>query len=161
HNPPPVFKLRAIAELKTADGKPTLAADPNLTPELPGVTDQKSISDWDLPFELVEKVRQKDEDYWREYRTTPKAFVSLATAKQLWASRWGTISLIRFPESAAGLGPAGPKSILGSQPIDQKLAAEIDPAKVGMTFLPVKELGLAASAGTTPFEWLFLGFSIF
>ena len=30
-----------------------------------------------------------------------------------------------------------------------------------MTFLPVKAQGLAASAGTTPFEALFLGFSFF
>ncbi|HEX4415372.1 MAG TPA: FtsX-like permease family protein, partial [Lacipirellulaceae bacterium] len=160
HDPPPVFKLRAIAELKTADGRPTLAADPNLTPELPGVTDQKSISDWDLPFELVEKVRAKDEDYWREYRTTPKAFVSLATAKRLWASRWGTISLVRFQGTDSGQNKdAAAGSTLKN--LDRQLAAAIDPAKVGMTFLPVKELGLAASAGTTPFEWLFLGFSIF
>ena len=89
HEPPPLFKLRAIVELKTADGKPTPAADPKLTPELPGVTDQKSISDWDLPFELVEKIRPQDEDYWDEYRTTPKAFVSLATAKRLVAQPLG------------------------------------------------------------------------
>ena len=30
-----------------------------------------------------------------------------------------------------------------------------------MTFLPVKQLGLAASSGTTPFDALFLGFSFF
>ena len=97
HEPPLEFKLRADRRAGNADGKPTAAADPKLTPELPGVTDQKSISDWDLPFELVEKIRPKDEDYWDQYRTTPKAFVSLATAKRLWASRWGTISLLRLP----------------------------------------------------------------
>ena len=95
--PPPTFKLRAIVDLETAEGKPTHAADPRLTPELPGVTDQKSIADWDLPFELVEKVRPQDEEYWDKYRTTPKAFVSFATAERLWKSRWGTISLLRFP----------------------------------------------------------------
>ena len=98
HTPPPSFTLKAIAELKTADGKPTPAADPKLTPELPGVTDQASINDWDLPFELVETIRRQDEDYWDEYRTTPKAFVSLETAKQLWASRWGAISVLRIPD---------------------------------------------------------------
>ena len=30
-----------------------------------------------------------------------------------------------------------------------------------MTFLPVKQLGLAAASGTTPFDFLFLGFSFF
>jgi putative ABC transport system permease protein len=157
HEPAPVFKLRAIAELKTADGKPKLAADPNLTPELPGVTDQKSISDWDLPFELVEKVRKKDEDYWHDYRTTPKAFVSLATAKRLWASRWGAISLIRFPADAYD------KSAFedARQIAEAQLPLLVDWSAMGMMFLPVQEQGLAASAGTTPFEWLFLGFSFF
>jgi ABC-type antimicrobial peptide transport system permease subunit len=152
HTPPPTFTLRAIAELKTSDGKPTTAADPKLTPELPGVTDQKSISDWDLPFELVEKVRPEDEEYWHEYSTTPKAFVSLATAKRLWASRWGSISLLRLPAGETGAaGANGP----------EQLARAISPSAMGVMILPVKEQGLAASAGTTPFEALFIGFSFF
>ena len=106
HSPPPTFKLKAIVELKTADGEPTSAADPKLTPELPGVTDQASINDWDLPFELVETIRRQDEDYWDEYSTTPKAFVSLETAKRLWESRWGTFSLLRIAAGEAASRPA-------------------------------------------------------
>ncbi len=152
HAPPPVFKLRAIIDLVTAAGQPTPAADPKLTPELPGVTDQESIRDWELPFELVETIRQQDEDYWDKYRTTPKAFVSLATAKRLWPSRWGTISLLRIAdgEAASAAGSAA-----------DQLAIAINPADLGMTFLPVKQLGLQASSGTTPFGGLFLGFSFF
>jgi ABC-type antimicrobial peptide transport system permease subunit len=150
HLPPPKFKLKAIVELETKVGNPTLAADPKLTPELPGVTDQKSISDWDLPFELVEKIRPQDDDYWDKYRTTPKAFVSLATAKKLWASRWGTISLIRMVQGK-------------STPINAAdlIEREISPAALGMTLLPVKAHGYSSAAGTTPFEALFLGFSFF
>jgi putative ABC transport system permease protein len=150
--PPPVFKLRAIAELKTKEGKATAAADPRLTPEMPGVTDQKSISDWDLPFELVEKIRPQDEKYWDEYRTIPKAFISLAAAKQLFASRWGTISLIRIP--------INPPQLLSDVDL-RRFASEIDPAALGMQVLPLKQLGLEAAAGTTPFGGLFLGFSFF
>ncbi|MEX0641875.1 MAG: ABC transporter permease [Pirellulales bacterium] len=150
--PPPKFKLRAIVELEDADGKPTGAADPQLTPELPGVTDQESIADWDLPFELVEKIRPQDEEYWDKYRTTPKAFVSLATAKRLWNSRWGTISLMRL---------APPQTWNGATSVNHKLVAALKPADVGMNFLPVKELGLLAASGTTPFDALFLGFSMF
>ncbi len=43
---------------------------------------------------------------------------------------------------------------------DQLLAA-LNPATSGFTFLPVKRMGLAAAAGTTPFAILFLGFSLF
>lgn len=147
HEPPLVLKLAAIVELER-DGQPTPAADPLLTPELKGVTDQDSISDWDLPFELVEKIRQQDEDYWDEYRTTPKAFVSLAMAKRLWGSRWGTISLVRVPGASVS-------------EVEGKLTAALKPGDAGLTFLPVKQLGLAASSGTTPFDALFLGFSFF
>jgi ABC-type antimicrobial peptide transport system permease subunit len=119
-----------------------------LTPELPGVTDQKSINDWDLPFDLVERIRPQDEKYWDDYRTTPKAFVSLSTAKRLWASRWGTISLIRVPGMPANK-------------VAEKLAARLEPADADLKFLPVKQLGLAAAAGTTPFDGLFLGLSFF
>ncbi|HVT27324.1 MAG TPA: ABC transporter permease, partial [Lacipirellulaceae bacterium] len=145
----PLLKLRAIVPLETADGKPSLAADPKLTPELPGVTDQKSIADWDLPFPLVEKIRPQDEAYWNKYRTTPKAFVSFATAKQLWPSRWGTISLLRMPQGKSD-----------AEYIDL-LRHAVDPAAMGMNMLQVKRLGLEASAGTTPFSVLFLGFSFF
>ena len=98
HEPPPRSSCGRSSSWKRPTASRRRAADPKLTPELPGVTDQESISDWDLPFELVEKIRPQDEDYWDEYRTTPKAFVSLATAKRLWPSRWGTISLLRIPD---------------------------------------------------------------
>jgi ABC-type antimicrobial peptide transport system permease subunit len=153
HQPPLRLRLAQIVELEK-DGQPTAAADPNWTPELKGVTDADSIGDWDVPFELVEKIRPQDEDYWNEYRTTPKAFVSLALAKRLWATRWGTISLLRIPT------PAGETaSAVGH--VTAKLEQHLHPADLGMTFLPVKQLGLAASSGTTPFDALFLGFSFF
>jgi ABC-type antimicrobial peptide transport system permease subunit len=148
HQPAPVFKLKVIVPLKDKEGRTIAAADPRLTPEMPGVTDQKSISDWDLPFELVEKIRPEDEKYWDEYRTTPKAFVSFDAAKRLWASRWGATSLLRLPAGDA-------------TEATERLRQAIDPAAMGVSLLPVKQLGLAASAGTTPFGGLFLGFSFF
>jgi len=151
HQPPLTLKLAAIVDLER-ESQPTAAADPKLTPELKGVTDQASISDWDLPFELVEKIRQQDEDYWDEHRTTPKAFVSLATAERLWKSRWGTTSLLRIPTS---------ETASAVREVTAKLQNVLQPAEAGLTFLPIKQLGLAAASGTTPFDALFLGFSFF
>jgi ABC-type antimicrobial peptide transport system permease subunit len=156
---PVVFKLRAIVELTGIGPRPNAAADPKLTPEMPGVTDQKSIDDWDLPFELVEKIRPEDEKYWDEYSTTPKAFVSLAAAKKLWASRWGTISLLRIVDSVYASDVFMPGELALS--VAAGLRQHIDPAALGMSILPVKKLGLAAATGTTPFDGLFLGFSFF
>ncbi len=140
--------LKAIVPLADADGQPTSAADPTLTPELPGVTDQQSISEWDLPFELVETIRTQDEDYWDQHRTTPKAFVSLALAERLWQTRWGTVSAIRLSRTDV-------------EQVGEELAAAVDPAQLGMRWLPIKLQGLQAAAGTTSFEGLFLGFSFF
>jgi ABC-type lipoprotein release transport system permease subunit len=149
--PPRKFKVRAIVPLEGADGAPTAAADPNFAPELPGVTDQRSIDEWKLPFELVEDIRQKDEDYWEKYRTTPKAFVSHALAARLWSTRWGTESVLRIPLD-------GDQT---AETIGEELQRSLDPARLGMTLAPIKAQALTAAAGTTPFDGLFLGFSFF
>ena len=141
--------LRAIVPLVDDQGISTAANDPKLTPALPGVTDQRSISDWDLPFELVETIRQEDEDYWDDYSTTPKAFVSYGLAKKLWSTRWGTDSVLRIPASAGVTIDEIPSQL---QP---------DPQAMGMRLLPVKAQGLLAASGTTAFEGLFIGFSFF
>ncbi|MEQ8208665.1 MAG: ABC transporter permease [Lacipirellulaceae bacterium] len=143
------LRLKAIVPLQNDEGERTLAADPLLTPELPGVTDQDSINDWDLPFELVEKIEQADEDYWEEYRTTPKAFVSHGLAARLWGTRWGTESVLRV-EAAVSL-----------EEFSSRLASRLDPAAMGMSLIGVKEQAIEAASGTTPFDGLFLGFSFF
>lgn len=145
------LKLRAIVPLRDSAGQPTWAADPRLTPELAGVTDQRSIHDWDLPFRLVEKIRPQDEDYWDQYRTTPKAFVSSSLARQLWKTRWGVVSLLRLPATEK----------LTVAEFERRLSRALDPAALGMSWLPVKQQGLQAAHGTTSFDGLFLGFSFF
>lgn len=150
HEAPPLkLRLRAIVPLKNADHSKTTANDSLLTPSLPGVTDQSSINDWDLPFQLVETIRSQDEDYWDQYSTTPKAFISYSLAQQLWKTRWGTDSVLRIPAS----------SNLTLNTLHQQLRP--DPAALGMTLLPIKQQSLLAARGTTSFEGLFLGFSFF
>ena len=67
-----------------------LAADRRLAPPYPGITDSDSVADWDPPFPIdLKLVRQKDEEYWDQYRTTAKAFIPLETAQRLWGTRHG------------------------------------------------------------------------
>ncbi len=150
HDPPLKLKLSHIIDLETPEGAPTAAADPRLTPQLEGVTDQESIADWDLPFTLEEEIRRIDEDYWDDYSTTPKAFVAHETAIQAWPTRWGNESLLRIAPPAGGVDE-----------VVKRLEGAIDPASLGFAFLPVKREGLAAASGTTPFDGLFFGFSLF
>src|SRR5690606_28992562 len=125
---PLTLKMRAVLPLKDGEGRPTAAADPSFAPELPGVTDQASIDDWDLPFDLVETVRDEDEKYWDDYRTTPKAFVSHALASKLWSTRWGTDSVLRLPLS----------DNITAESVAEELEKTLDPSAMGMSLLEVR-----------------------
>lgn len=135
------------------DTPPTLVNDPDLTAEVEGITDAESMSNWDAPFPMDSSLlRRRDDTYWENYRTTPKAFVSMRTGKELWDSRFGTTTSYRIP--------AGNESVdeKRSQLSDQ-LAGDYE--AFGMQWIRAKRDGLAASKGTTPFDALFFGFSQF
>ena len=55
--PDKAFRVSRRGQVSPAEFKqrPTLANDPNLTPEVPGVTDAQSIENWDLPFDTAGK----------------------------------------------------------------------------------------------------------
>lgn len=134
--------------------RPTFANDPDLTPEVPGITDQDSMANWDAPFPFDNKrLRSRDDTYWENYRTTPKAFVSLATGQKLWQSRFGQVTAIRV---AARDG-------VNEQTLGERLLAELEQRheRLGMEFRPIRSESIAASQGTTPFDALFLALSMF
>jgi hypothetical protein len=76
-------------------------ADRTLAPVYPGLTDSDSMADWDPPFPLdLRRVRPLDEDYWKQFRTTPKAFIRLDVGQRLWRSRYGDRTSIRVTPPA-------------------------------------------------------------
>ncbi len=105
-----------------------------------------------MRFDLI---TQRDEDYWDKYKATPKAFVPLATAQDLWKSRYGNVtSLLITPHSGLPLDQA-------RQSLESALLKELPLAELGMSFQPLKARGIEASSGTTDFSGLFFGFSLF
>ncbi len=132
---------------------PTLANDPDLTPEVPGVTDQESIENWDLPFSTAERIQREDDQYWQYYRTTPKGFVSLQQGQALWQSRFGKLTSIRLPADK-GLTELEIRKV-----ITEALHQSDEP--LGFAFASLKREGLKSASGTTPFDGLFLGLSLF
>ena len=85
------------------------AADRDLVPEYPGITDSDRIADWDPPFPIdLERVRPVDEEYWNRYRATPKAFIPIERGQQLWSSRHGGLTALRLvpPAGIAACGGA-------------------------------------------------------
>jgi ABC-type antimicrobial peptide transport system permease subunit len=134
-----------------------LGADSNLVPEVKGFTDEISIADWNPPFPFdAKRIRKKDEDYWDKYHAAPKAFVSLETGQKLFASRFGNTTTFTASAASAALNPN-----TNSAGEFCNAASELDYHLFGFNFVPIKEQGLAASSGTTPFSVLFLSFSFF
>ena len=139
------FKIRGVVPL---DGP---AGDRSLMPDFPGLAKAESSRDWDAGFPIqIGKIRGKDEQYWTTRRGTPKAFVTLAAGKRMWANRFGDYTALRFP--AAHTNQADVRSAL------QK---SIHPAALGFEFQPVREQALAASSQSMDFGGLFIGFSFF
>ena len=144
------FRLKGIVEMSGA------ALDRGLAPEYSGLSDAERIGDWDPPFPVdLGLIRNKDEDYWDRYRTAPKAWVALETAKQLWSNRFGQLTSLRLgPVEDADIGRATAR-------FEQEARKRLDPAAFGLVFQPVKQQGLEAAAGATDFSGLFVGFSMF
>ncbi|MCC9657633.1 FtsX-like permease family protein [Rhodopirellula halodulae] len=127
--------------------------DPNLTPDVPGVTDQASIGDWDLPFQLERDIDREDDQYWNEQRLTPKAFVPLAVGQKQFGSRFGETTGLRLDPKLASDMPGLRADILEATRTVQ--------AELGWTPRLIQAEQLAASKGTTPFDGLFLALSFF
>jgi putative ABC transport system permease protein len=133
-----------------------LAADRDLVPSYPGITESENISDWDPPFPVdLSRVRKQDEDYWHQYRTTPKAFITLSVGQKLWQTRFGKLTSIRF-QSSNGQSAPDLKNLLAA-----RLRQALDPSQLGFQVVPVREQGLQASRGATDFGEYFLYFSFF
>jgi ABC-type antimicrobial peptide transport system permease subunit len=143
------FRVRGVVPLK---GR---YADRTLMPEFPGLAKAESTHDWDAGFPLVYKIRDKDEAYWKKYRGTPKAFITLAAGQAIWASRFGSLTAIRYDV------PPNSFTSVYREAAYRNLLANLDPAQLGLHFEPVRERALRAAEQSQDFGQLFLGFSFF
>ncbi len=139
------FRVRAVVEMDA------LAAEKEALPDFPGLTDVDACKDWDIGVPLDEK-KLKDapnEEYWKKYRQTPKALVTLAAGREMWANRFGDLMAVRYP------------SAIGADRLREKLRARLDPTETGLVFRPVREQAREAVAGSMDLGQLFLGLSFF
>jgi len=142
------FTVKAVVPIEG------MHADRNLMPEFPGIADVDSTHDWDssIPIDM-RRIRPKDEQYWKDCRGTPKAFIALNAGVRLWKNRFGTYTALRFPMQGE---PETAKAA-----VDRHIRATIDPAVLGLQFTPVRELARRAVEQATDFGGLFLGLSFF
>jgi ABC-type lipoprotein release transport system permease subunit len=142
--------------LNVAGVVPTDRGDRKMAPTYPGITDSPTLDDWDPPFPVdLRRIRKVDEQYWEKYRTTPKAFVALATGQQLWQTRYGSVTSLR-------IRPVEGQSLAQARDLyTQRLRAAADPLALGLAVIDVRAQGLEASRGATDFGEYFVYFSFF
>jgi len=133
-----------------------LAADRDLVPDYPGITESETLGDWDPPFPIdLKRIRPQDEDYWKKYRATPKGFIPLGVGQELWQSRFGKLTSLRvWPKRGRTLAET-------HIAFERSLRETLDPLHTGFSILPVRAQGLAAARGATDFGEYFLYFSFF
>ncbi len=134
---------------------PTPFNDSAWTPNVPGITDQESISKWDTPFPLARQadIKPQDDQYWTDHRLTPKLYVSNSLGIKYFGSRFGKASSIRYDN----LKPDEANTI-------EKQVTDIARSKLsslGWREIPLRRQQIMASSGTTPFDALFLSLSFF
>lgn len=125
--------------------------DPELMPDFPGLSNSENCRDWDPGFVMdLDRIRDKDEDYWDQYRGAPKVFLSLEEGREIWGNRFGWLTAIRYPSNE-----------YNASEIEARVLDHLKPTQLGLFFLPVREQAIAASAQAMQFGPLFLGLSFF
>jgi putative ABC transport system permease protein len=126
-------------------------ADKNLMPDLPGLSNAGSCSDWNtgVPIDL-DKIRNKDELYWKRHKGTPKAFISYKKAAELWSNRFGAHTAFRFSQDA-----------YAKDELQKKLSETIRPEDYGVSVNAILKNGLKAAKSGVDFGQLFLALSFF
>jgi putative ABC transport system permease protein len=137
-----------LKEIVPMEGK---WADGDLMPHLPGLSDAGHCREWEAGVPIVlDKIRQKDEAYWEEYKGIPKAFISPALAQKLWANRFGNYTAIRIPAST-----------FSEDDFKLLFNENIQASDIGFAIQAVRDDGLQAARGGVDFSQLFLGLSFF
>ena len=140
-----VFKVRAIVPM-------TLPfADRDLAPGFEMLEKADKCADWDssLPIDM-KKIREKDEKYWDDFKATPKAFITLGKAQELWGSRFGKLTAVRY--STASESP---------EMIMRVLKDLLLPGDLGFEVVDIRGRSLDSVANTTDFASMFAGMSFF
>jgi putative ABC transport system permease protein len=115
-----------------------------LMPVLPGLSGVDSCADWDvgMPMDEIKLKDPANEAYWKEWRETPKAFITFTAGKELFGTYFGEAMCVQ---------------VKGDTVFVDNLVRGIDPAELGFSVRALWQEGVAAAKGSTDFRGLFVG----
>lgn len=117
--------------------------DKLLMTEFPGLSNVETCTDWDsdLPINM-DRIKKIDEDYWYDYKQTPKAIVAYDAVIDDWGNSFGTATALK----------GNWKQDDGASLIDSKSL---------ITTVSPRESGLYAAKHGTDFSSLFMALGFF
>ena len=119
-------------------------------PDFPGLKDAENCREWEPGFAMdLTKIREKDEEYWDQFRGTPKAFVNITVGQEMWSNRWGELTAIRYRADHD-------QNLIAAQ-LRERLSA----AQIGINIVALRDDALAATRAPVDFGQLFASFSFF
>ena len=124
-------------------------SDSLLLANFPGLTHVEKCTDWDsdLPINM-NKVQKEDEDFWHDYRQTPKAIVSYEALCPDWSNAFGSATAMRFSKTNV------------SDPTSH-LSINLVPGDAGVQLYHPRAQGLSSAKGGVDFAGLFLSLGFF
>lgn len=125
--------------------------DQSWTPEFPGVLEVDTIDDWEpgIPIDN-DRIRKKDDEYWQQYRATPKAWIGIAAGRNLWTNRFGNATSLRFPVSQ-----------ISAADFEKGLKQQLSSLDLGWTLRDLRAEATAAVGNSLDFGQLFAYMSFF
>lgn len=144
------FTIKYIVDIK---GK---ADDKRLMSDFPGIENIESCLDWEPPFPIdLSTITDSDTEYWQKYRGTPKAFISLNKAADLWGNDFGNLTSIKLNAKNGTTNEDFKKHV------EAFLDMEIGAKEAGIIIENVKENNLEAANKMTILPGMFLAFGFF
>ena len=146
------FKMKGLKRLETDSIQLRVSAiipmqdwvkDGTLSADFPGLTDVERCTEWDsdLPINL-DLITDEDEQYWTNYRSTPKAIVPYKSVINDWKTVFGSATAIRVDN-------------------DEVDFSGIDAQMCGVQMVHPREAGLYGAMNGVDFAGLFLALGFF
>jgi len=130
------------------------ADDEEIMPPFPGIKGTDSCEDWDPPMESYNRglMDWEDLDYWQMYHGTPKAYITLKKAKELWTNDLGNITTIKVKPAV------GTNTSQLAVHLEEQLDSAIDHGDAGISISAIKQDSVGSAEGVQILTETFIAF---